>query len=84
MSTYYQLQYHNGENLDREIFDNKDNAEKRALELSLAENEKNPDLVDEQGQIFVMDWLGYNKPYYGNESRFVQFVQVEEIEEPVL
>jgi len=64
-------------------FQNKEEAEKAALDFSLAEHEKNPDHVDEDGKVFLMDWLGYNKPYYGNESKFVQFITVteEEIEE---
>jgi hypothetical protein len=62
-------------------YSNKEDAEKAAIDFSLAEHDKNPEEVDEEGKIFIMDWLGFNKPYYGDESKFVQYVTVEEVED---
>lgn len=79
---HYTLIYtRTGEEVNSYLYSDKEKAESDALAYSLAEHEKRPEDVDENGQIFMLDWLGLDKPYYGNESKFVQFITVQEIHE---
>ena len=78
---YYLIYAKNDERLDGENFTNKEAAEKRAKELSINAHATYPDVVDEEGNIFIMDWEGYSKPWMNDKSHSEQFIQVWEEEE---
>jgi hypothetical protein len=81
MKNFYLIYVKNGERLENELFSNLEDAQKRATQLSINAHDDYPDVVDEDGSIFIMDWEGYSKPYYTNNSHFAQFIQVREEEE---
>ena len=79
-TNYYLIYIRNSERLEDENFSNEEDAQKRALQLSITAHKTYPDVVDEEGNIFIMDWEGYSKPYYNDNSEFKQFIQVREEE----